>query len=345
MNSNTIDAELKNCSFIKTVLMLCVVLGHSFCFWGGEWFTNNPAVIVKTLIVFADWLNTFHIYCFTLISGYIFYHIKYEKGGYNKYIPFLLNKAKRLLIPFVFVAVVWVIPITLFFFDDGIKKIFVNYFLAISPSQLWFLFMLFTLFAIFYPLSDVIQKHVVLGAAIVGAFYCFSIVGGLLIPNVFQILRACAYMPFFWLGFVIRQYGSGIIRRIPAILWLFLHIVLFFISMYVKELDGFVFKVVDIGLSFTVNIAGALMAFVVLQRVAELVNWQNSKLFGCLTLNSMPVYLFHQQIIYFIIYYFNGVINPYIHALLNFVISLAVSLLISHILMRFKVTKFLIGQK
>ena len=122
MNSNTIDAELKNCSFIKTVLMLCVVLGHSFCFWGGEWFTNNPAVIVKTLIVFADWLNTFHIYCFTLISGYIFYHIKYDKGGYNKYIPFLLNKVKRLLVPFAFVAVVWVIPITLFFFDYGIKK-------------------------------------------------------------------------------------------------------------------------------------------------------------------------------------------------------------------------------
>ncbi len=33
------------------------------------------------LMYIAKWFNTFHIYGFTLISGYIFYYIKYEGGG------------------------------------------------------------------------------------------------------------------------------------------------------------------------------------------------------------------------------------------------------------------------
>ena len=59
----------------------------------------------------------------------------------------------------------------------------------------------------------------------------------------------------------------------------------------------------------------------------------------------MPMYLFHQQIIYFTIYWLNGKVNPYLHAGINFVAALVGSFIISSILMRWKVTRFLIGEK
>jgi len=59
----------------------------------------------------------------------------------------------------------------------------------------------------------------------------------------------------------------------------------------------------------------------------------------------MQVYLFHQQIIYVFITLLNGIINPYLNAAINFAASLVLSLLISALLMKFRPTRFLIGEK
>ena len=87
------------------------------------------------------------------------------------------------------------------------------------------------------------------------------------------------------------------------------------------------------------------MAFVVLQKMAEKVKWKESKAFNIIAKQSMPIYLFHQQVIYFFIYWLNGVVNPYIHASINFIGAMVVSIIISSILMKFKCTRLLIGEK
>lgn len=66
------DLGLKNCTFVKTILMILVILGHACDFWVGDWFTCNPLIKSQTISVFATWLNSFHIFAFTLVSGYIF---------------------------------------------------------------------------------------------------------------------------------------------------------------------------------------------------------------------------------------------------------------------------------
>ena len=129
--------------------MLLVVFYHSILFWGGDWFTKDPVVTSNLLTVVAKWLNSFHIYAFTLVSGYIFCYIKYEKGQYQEFSAFAKNKAMRLLIPYVFIAIVWVIPIQCIFFRYDIVTVLNKYVLATSPSQLWFLVMLYDVFIIF----------------------------------------------------------------------------------------------------------------------------------------------------------------------------------------------------
>ena len=167
----------------------------------------------------------------------------------------------------------------------------------------------------------------------------------MVLSNIYQIFRACTYIPLFWIGFKIRQYGSGGIRRIPVIIWMVADVLLFTITQCLSSFDGFIFKVINLGVGFVLNITGALMAFVILQKIADKVKWKNSKLFGFLSKKSMPVYLFHQQVIYIFVTWLNGSINPYLHAGINFIGTMVVSLLISIILMKFKWTRILIGEK
>lgn len=325
--------------------MLLVVAYHCMAFWTGTWFTKNLMLESNIISNLSRWLNSFHIYGFALVSGYLFYFLKCEKGKYSSFIPFAVNKAKRLLVPYVFVSLIWVIPFAMYYFHTEAVEILKSYALGISPSQLWFLLMLFFVFMIFYPLTSFFEKHNVGGALTVLVIYGIGFVGSMVLPNIYQVFTACMYLPLFWLGFKIRQYGSKVLMRIPSLVWVAADVLLFTLVQYLSGFDATIIKLLNLGLSFLLHIIGALMAFVVLQKLANRVNWKESKVFSFLSKNSMPVYLFHQQVIYVFISLLNGVINPYLHAGINFVGAMVISLIISTLLMKFKWTRFLIGEK
>ena len=99
---------------------------------------------------------------------------------------------------------IWVAPISAYFFQWGAAELFKKYVLCINPSQLWFLWMLFGVFAIVWPLRNVMIEKPVIGWGIAIAFYGIGIVGGHIIPNVFCIWTACQYVVFFYIGMRIR---------------------------------------------------------------------------------------------------------------------------------------------
>lgn len=337
--------ELANCTFVKTVLMLLVVLYHCVVYWTGTWFTGTPVHKSSVLAEVASWMNSFHIYGFTLVSGYLFYYLRYEKGKYGQFLPFMTQKVKRLLIPFVFICFVWVAPINYLFFPFEWKAAIGKFVLGTAPAQLWFLLMLFGVFALFYPISNFVRDRQILGAVLILGIYGVGLAGQIVLPNVFQVFRACMYIPLFWLGFKLRQWGSSCVRKIPAVLWVIAHVCLFLLVRYLSGFTGMIFTLLRLGFDFVLHIVGALMAFTVLQKLADKVNWKNSKVFAFLSKMSMPVYLLHQQVIYVFVYLLNGALNPYVHAAVNFAGAMAVSLLLSAVLMKFRITRTLIGEK
>lgn len=92
MTKNTISSEsinntgcentLENCKFVKTVLMLSVLIYHCVIHWrcGSNW-RGIPKIKSEVLSIFTDWLGSFHIYAFTLVSGYIFAYKIWKLGG------------------------------------------------------------------------------------------------------------------------------------------------------------------------------------------------------------------------------------------------------------------------
>lgn len=342
------EQTLKNCNFVKTVLMILVILGHACAFWTGTWFTEDPAIRSQGLGLISSFIGAFHIYAFTLVLGYIF-AFKVAGGGYGHYGSFLRNKAKRLLIPYAFVMLIWVAPISEFYFRWEPATLIKNYILCISPSQLWFMWMLFGVFAIVWPLRRVMMEKPVMGYAISLIFYGIGIIGDKFIPNVFCIWTACRYIIFFFIGMRIRMKHEDqkkcITERVPWYGWVIAYISLFVISTLAGRQSGTVWRLMTIGLNLLLPVTGAIMGWTVLQALASCIRWQDSKMFKKLSSCSMPMYLFHQQIIYVTIAVLNGIVNPWINAGVNFLVAVAGSLAISALLMRWKFTRFLIGEK
>ena len=210
--------------------------------------------------------------------------------------------------------------------------------------------MLFGVFAIVWPLRRAMIEKPLAGWAIAIAFYGLGIIGRKVVPNVFCIWTACQYILFFFIGMRIRVKSEKqerlITEIVPWYCWIIADLVLFVGSDFAGRQSGFVWRVTTFGTSVLLNAVGSIMAWTVLQTLASHIHhWQDSKVFHTLSSYSMSMYLFHQQIIYFTIAALNGVVNPWINAGVNFVIATAGSLVISALLMRWKGTRFLIGEK
>lgn len=254
-----------------------------------------------------------------------------------------------MLVPYVFSMLIWVAPISACFFHWEIAELFKKYVLCTSPSQLWFLWMLFGVFTIVWPMRKIMLEKPIIGWGISIVFYGIGMVGSNIIPNVFCIWTACQYVIFFYIGMRIRVKSemaeSLLTERIPWYGWFIFDMILFAGSLWMDVQDGLTMKAVSLGLRLLLHIVGAIMAWSVLQILAEHIHWNNSKAFNLLSAYSMPIYLFHQQIIYFVITALNGAVNPWINAVANFAVATFGAFVISAVLMKWKVTRFLIGEK
>ena len=349
VRTNLIDKreELVNCTFAKAVLAVSIVFYHSIVFWRGNWVAAIGTPMEKPMGLYwlTQWLASFQNYAFVLTAGYLFCYVKYERRGYNNYVSFIVNKAKRLLVPFLFVGAIWVIPISCLYLKQDFKQVLLDYLLVQDAGQLWFVVMLFGVFILFWPLSDFCFKNHLAGLGVMLAIYAFRFVGWGYIPGYFSIWNVAKYMIIFWLGFKLRQGTLDFLRKIPLWIWLAVYTFLVICLECVVLPHGTLNKLFHYGVEFAVHSEGAVMAFFLLQKLAQQVQWKNSKIIHFFTKRSMVIYLFHQQVIYFVVKELNGKLNPYIHAGLNFVIAMVISSAIAVVFMKFSVTRNLVGEK
>lgn len=190
--------ELSMMSPLKITMMLLVVLYHSCVMWAGEGWFDKPAVQCVQLGMLASWLNTFHVAAFVFASGYLYSYLRRETGHYGTIVSVLTKKAKRLLLPYAAISVLWAAPIYALFFgsDDLIWK----FAFAASPSQLWFLPMLYWCFVILelvrvlFP--GLVERPLKLLLYAVGISLVAPIVSAL-VGNILQLTSAFQYLPVF----------------------------------------------------------------------------------------------------------------------------------------------------
>lgn len=344
----SLDDNLSYCNFAKTVLMLIVVLCHSAAFYGGNWFTVlEPTQTNQYLASLSSWLGTFHVQAFTLISGYIFYFLRKESGRYSDFKSFIINKARRLLVPYFAVSLFWAIPIGGMFYNYTINEVFNQFILGQSPAQLWFLLMLFNVFMIAFLLLDNNISWRSWGGACVGIMFALSPLISILLPNYFQIITSMKYVLFFYTGFMIRRHCPDIspksMLRIGGILLLF-NLLLFTLREEFNWEVSILMKMIKYTISCLCEWCGAVMAFFLLSSFASSIKWKNA-IFDSISEASFPIYLFHQQIIYCLLWHFSVFFTPIKMSIICFCFSVLISWAIGTLMNKDKLTRMIIGGK
>lgn len=205
------ERELSLMAPIKTTMMLLVVLYHSCVMWaGGGWF-DYPAVPCTPLGNFALWLNTFHVPMFVFASGYVHSYLRRETPHYGSTLTVLARKARRLLLPCFLVSLLWAAPMYGAFFGAG--DLAGKFLLMESPSQLWFLPMLFWCFAVTELIWKFFRGLILQPDARVFSAVALLAIGSPIVSKLtggaFQLSSACSYLILFYSGWVFRMGGDS----------------------------------------------------------------------------------------------------------------------------------------
>ena len=340
--------EKTNITYLKTIMMLLVVLFHSCIFYSGNWFTiAQPVNNAHYIAMFADFLNTFQTQAFTMASGYLFFYLKSEKGKYRNAKKDISKRFFRLIVPYFIISVFWAIPVHVHFYGFDIKDIISKYLLGTSPDQLWFLLMLFWNFCLFYCIANKIafNKQFLVLFVIISMFGAILSAAG--IVSLFQIDTTIRYTVFYYLGGYIYDRENSILVNISKVKYILLYgltgLILWLIWEITGDTDVLIIKIFH---SAEKSVASVFLVLFFYELISSLSNKisrlvSHNSLFKKITSDSFGIYLIHQQIIYFVIQRLNGTIHPIFVVLASFICSLLLSECIVTILKRTPIYKFL----
>ena len=121
-------------SIMRVLATIYIVLYHCFCYYG-LWII--PDAVVNDKVFYFVPITGLVLNTFVFISGFLFAYLYKSKGKYRDYKSFIINKTRRILIPYIFWGVIVILCL-----DQPLYSIFNG------VSHLWFLLMLFEIFII-----------------------------------------------------------------------------------------------------------------------------------------------------------------------------------------------------
>lgn len=335
--------ELESCGAVQAFLLLLLTLS-SCCEPFSVSFSDGWSV--SALSFLFGWIDGFGFEAFALVSGYVFYYLKFEKdGGLAKNARFLDDKAKRLLGPYVAVAACWSAPICWLLW--GPDELAARYLWGCEPGRLELLLALFWLFVGFWRAADFIDRRPLEGAALV--FLCF-VVGRVSVP--WGLGRALECAPYFYVGFMIRRgdWTGKFLTKIPSWSYWTIYTALFIVwrnSSAFKEyfqqyeyFNKYFFEAGAIGVRFFMALVGATASFVVLRRVVE--RLKENGVWRFWAKRGFTIFLFHQPFVYLVYFGLEGRVPPLFVAALSVILSLTGSVFLAELASKTKWARFLL---
>lgn len=316
----------KNIIVLRAVAILLVMLGHSIILYEPGWGIYTTEVKAPYFVGLKDVINSVQMPLFFSISGYLFYYSIHKTQGFAS---FMKNKAWRLLIPYVCVALFYMDPIKLALDVPGysmehLPQLMMEQVTFRNNGHLWFLPCLFFIFVLmFFALRKVHSKRgllcflVLLGGV--------SIASGKLavlytVPVVQTVFQNAVY---FYIGFIGNRF------KLPANnkLYLLLAMLVFVITI-AQPFHG-------------LRPIGILCCLYLLYQL--IINAQIPVWVDNISKNSYGLYLFHSPLIYITYTYLRNT-PPYLVLFINFVVMVAVAYLLT-IFVKSTKLRFIIGER
>ena len=307
---------------LRAIAILTVVIGHSIIIYSSRWNIMQTSVECPFFDLLKYVIDLYQMPLYFFISGFLMYGTLQKNISFHQ---FLKDKIKRLLIPYFFVGLLWLIPINtlLTISNFNINELFSyigNFVFGIRNRHLWFLYSLFTIFLFFFIASrtmsrvrQYIEKHlsnrILLNYVSVGGkFVALILFSGLIVlsnyisTNYFSIISTMQFTIWFYIGLLIISSNT---KTCFFVLILFALLVLKFMPHFVYGL-------------------------VIVLALYYLVPNKENKFMTFFDRYSYGLYLFHSPLIY-IAYTYSPNINPLLMFTINFFGMGGVALLLSYI--------------
>lgn len=193
-------------SVLKALTVILVVVGHVTVFYsylGGA----IPYPRNALLNLLTRWIYLFHMQLFMFLSGAV-YHACIKAGKYGSFPAFLLNKKKRLLVPYFVFGALNVAPVMILL---GITSqsypeyLYRGILLCWNNRHLWFLVTLYAIFVavrLFKPLLD--RWPWMIWGLFAGSLALLTVSGRF--PSGFSLYNITRMLGFFLAGYVYDQY-------------------------------------------------------------------------------------------------------------------------------------------
>ena len=312
-------------TYIKIIVTFLVVIAHSTRMYTGYGAINGYEVN-EFLKILTEFIYGFHMPLFIALSGFVF-AMCIDMNKYKDNKKFIINKIKRLLVPYLFFGILYVAPTMVLlnitndsYFMYCLKGII----LGQNSRHLWFLTSLFLIFIASIFLRPKNLKSSILTIGICGILLIVSkFIHISIIQNFF------GYIIFFYIGYFLSMfYKIYNNKKIKIFITIFLTTI--YCICFIIDIPATILKLIGVFFGFF-----ALFCLPVIK----------NKMFNIFKEYSMGIYLFHPMIIY-VLYYLllNYNINPYIQCMMITIISVIISMIFTYILKKLKLN-FVLGEK
>lgn len=318
---------------LRVLAILLVVFGHSIILYSSEWGLYSTTVSAPILDLIKSCINVIQMPLFISLSGYLYYY-SYKKSDF---IGLVSKKAKRLLVPFIAIAIFWMIPIRKIIGYNGYagKSFFYILWNCIilgkDSGHLWFLPCLFFCFLLTYIVLYLFEK---IGLKeyvkywLLFVFSVFTLYAGSFIPafpGSDVLVTITLNWVWFCTGFLFCYYDKFIVKIKKY--WIVMILVL---GSYV------VLSLIHIMPNTLVTVLLLLIVFYVL------VPDNTNKIVELIDKNSFGIYLLHSPLIY-ITFSLIPNSNPIFVVLLNFIVFGGLTFILTVLLRKTKL-KVLLGE-
>ena len=341
---------LKELDYLKIIGVLLVVIGHCTSIYTGGWVFTSP-VNSPIYGLIASYVYTFHVPMLVFVSGSIYYYCRINKGKYNSLKSLIINKFKRLIIPFLFIGILYSIPIKYIIgmTEGNIINNIKSFILGLNTGHLWYLLMLFNTFILFYLYERFVlnkKYSIILNLILFNILYISS---GFF-TNIFQINRAIQYSIFFYMGYEFfrskdklrlkleQLKTKNILIMIPILIAISLVLILVSKMKLSNIMLSKLFSLINVVIAIVCITICYLIVYLINNRMKNTIMKEKiDKLINSIGKYSFNIYLLHEPIIFIVLYFIaSKYINPTILVMVCLSISVSVSILISVIYMKIK---------
>ena len=339
---------------IRLALIILLVLYHSFCIYTGAW--KVPYDNFHKIVGY-DWIgmlsHQFRLQGMVFISGLLFgYNMTKKEKKELHFLPFILQKAKRILLPCLFFGIIYY----LLFYDLSVSWTTIVYRIMNGCGHLWFLPMIFWCFIITYILAHyppLLERRQIFYTIL--AVSCMLAVLNPLSFLPFGLGKVGHYYIYFLIGFLLKQN----LISFPKDTWMHqLTAILIFCTAFIAYMilrdkwDSQDALIMNIIRSASFNICtlltslSAIYTFYNVSNRKKVINWLKSKpMLITLSGYCYGVYIYQQFILQYLYYKTNipMTVNEYALPWIGFAVTLCLSLTLCWLTLKTRFGRFLIG--